>query len=98
MAAIYTMIQPCLVTGQIYLVEMLLCKLYIVLKFTDTKDSFVFKFTVLRVLTLWKVFGGTHMVGFRGLEQYSEKAVGPQGAAWRQQCLIQVFLGLQGQQ
>lgn len=38
------------------------------------------------------------MVVLGGLEQYSEQTIGPRAAAQRQHCLIQVLLGLQGQQ
>lgn len=41
---------------------------------------------------------GTHMVVLGGLEQYPEQPVGSRAAAQRQHCLIQVLLGLQGQQ
>lgn len=38
------------------------------------------------------------MVVLGGLEQYPEQPVGSRAAAQRQHCLIQVLLGLQGQQ
>lgn len=38
------------------------------------------------------------MVVLGGLEQYPEQPVGPRATAQRQHCLIQVLLGLQGQQ
>lgn len=38
------------------------------------------------------------MVVLRGLQQYPEQPVGPRAAAQRQHRLIQILLGLQGQQ
>lgn len=41
---------------------------------------------------------GTHMVVLGGLEQYPEQPVGPRAAAQSQHRLVQVLLGLKGQQ
>jgi len=41
---------------------------------------------------------GTHMVVFGGLKKYPEQPVGPRTAAQCQHRLIEVLLGLQGQQ